>query len=330
MAHADRLETDPEYKKRHEQRQQMPISIGSFRERLLPWPLGASHKVDMDFREACLKRNGVQPLMRAKPELAAEILLALIIEDQPEREYESASLEVNLGLDFPEDAYPTAFWKSPFSLFLQIAPDVALGALIALVNFSTERWVAEVVGSKGKPPGVTLQFEDGSDKTFPGWGHVFSWPQSNSMHNGNLFCALDALERWLTSKIDAGEDITTFVQRLLREGSSAALVSVLVNVAKYRPSLLTGPLGPLLTFPNLFYWDSVRVEQIGNNFIAWSWLQGGEAMFRLCPQLGARPPSPAKVLGCRGRTSAGRRQRRPASSSAGADLDVARRPEGSP
>lgn len=279
LAHANRLETDPEYKKRHEQRRQMPTSIGSFRERLPPWPLGASHRVDMDFRKACLKQNGIQPLMRAKPELAAEILLALIIEDQPEREYESARLEVNLGLDFPEDAYPTAFWKSPFSLFLQIAPDVALGALIALVNFSTERWIAEVVSSEGEPPGVTLQFEDGSNKTFPGWGHVFNWPQSNSMHNGNLFCALDALERWLTFKLDAGEDITMFVERLLREGSSAALVSVLVNVAKYRPSLLTGSLGPLLTFPNLFYWDSVRVEQIGYNFIGWSWLQGGEVMF---------------------------------------------------
>jgi ABC-type oligopeptide transport system ATPase subunit len=280
LAHAKRLETDPEYKEWHVQRQQMPISIGSFRERLPPWPLGASDKVDMDFRKACLKQNGIQPLMRAKPELAAEILLALIIEDQPEREYGSAHFEVDLGLDYPEDAYPTAFWKSPFFLFLQVAPDVALGALIALVNFSTERWVAEVMkGRKSTPSGVTLQFENGSEKNFPGWSQVFGWPQSNSMSNGNLFCALDSLERWLVLKLDAGEDITAVVERLLREGNSAALVSVLLNVAKYRPLLLTGALAPLLTFPNLFYWDSVRVEQIGYNFVEWSWLQGGEAMF---------------------------------------------------
>src|SRR3546814_6013582 len=90
------------------------------------------------------------------------------------------------------------------------------------------------------------------------------------MRNGNLFCALDALERWLTLRLDAGEDITADIERILREGNSAALVSVLLNVAKYRPSLLTGPLAALLTFPNLFYWDSVRVKQVGNNFIAWS------------------------------------------------------------
>ncbi|WP_431819501.1 hypothetical protein [Burkholderia sp. F1] len=39
-AHAERLKTDAEYKARHEERKQMPRSLGSFRERLPPWPLG--------------------------------------------------------------------------------------------------------------------------------------------------------------------------------------------------------------------------------------------------------------------------------------------------
>lgn len=278
-AHAERLKTDAEYKARHE-RKQMLHSIGSFRDRLPPWPLGASGKVDMDFRTACIKENGIQSLMRAQPELAAEVLLALIIEDQPEREYGSSRSKVDLGLEFSRDAYPTAFWKSPFFPFLQLAPETALTSLIALVNFCTERWAAEVMkGRTGEVLGVTLQFADGSDKTFPGWWQVFGWPQSNDLSNGNLFCALDALERWLTLRLDAGEDINADVERLLREGNSAALVSVLLNVAKYRPSLLTGPLAALLTFPNLFYWDSARVKQVRYNFIEWSWLQCGQAMF---------------------------------------------------
>ena len=280
MAHAKRLEADPEYKERQEKLRRMPPSISQLRERLPPWPLGARGEVDKDFRTVCFKENGLQPLMRARPELAAEILLALIIEDQPEREYRSDHFDVDLGLDYPKDAYPTAFWKSPFSTFLQVAPDVGLDALIALVNFSTERWSADAIkGREGPPPGVTLQFEDGSEKVFPGRRQVFGWPQTNSIRNGNLFCALDALERWLTFQLDAGEDITAIVERLLREGNSAALVSVLLNVAKYRPSLLTGALAPLLTFPNLFSWDSVRVERIAHNFVGLNWLQGGQAMF---------------------------------------------------
>jgi energy-coupling factor transporter ATP-binding protein EcfA2 len=279
--HAERLKTDAEYKARHEERKQMSPSLGSFRERLPPWPLGASGKVDKDFRAACIKENGIRSLMRVQPELAAEVLLALIIEDQPEREYGHDRFEMDLGLGYSEDAYPTAFWKSPFFPFLQLAPETALSSLIALVNFCTGRWVAEVMkGRAGEAPGVTLQFEDGSNKTFPGWSQVFDWPQSNdSIRNGNLYCALDALERWLTLRLDAGEDITADIERILHEGNSAALVSVLLNVAKYRPSLLNGPLAALLTFPNLFFWDSVRVEQIGFNFIGWSWLRGGQVMF---------------------------------------------------
>jgi len=279
-AHAERLKTDAEYKARHEKRKEMPLSLGSFRERLPHWPLGASDKVDLDFRTACIKENGIQSLMRAQPELAAEVLLALIIEDQPEREYGSSRFEIDLGLEYPMDAYPTAFWKSPFFPFFQLAPKPALTSLIALVNFCTERWGAEVMkGRTGEAPGVTLRFADGSDKTFPGWWQVFGWPQSNDMRKGNLFCALDALERWLTIRLDAGEDIAADIERIFREGNSAALISVLLNVAKYRPSLLTGPLAALLTFPNLFYWDKVRVEQVGYNFIGWSWLRGGQTMF---------------------------------------------------
>lgn len=280
-AHAERLKTDLEYKARHVDRKRVAPSFGLFRERLPPWPLGASFQVDRDFRAACIKENGLQSLMRARPELAGEVLLALIIEDQPERRHGADRFETGLGLDFPKDAYPTAFWKSPFFAFFQLNPEAALTSLIALVNFCTERWVAYVMkGRSGAPPGVTLQFADGSEKTFPGWWQVFGWPQSNDpMSNGNLFCALDALERWLTLRLDAGDDINAAIERILQEGNSAALVSVLVNVAKYRPPLLTGPLAVLLTFPNLFYWDSARVDQVDYNLIGWSGRPGGQAMF---------------------------------------------------
>lgn len=295
-AHAERLKTDAEYQARHE-RKQMACSLGSRRERLPPWPLGASHKVDMDFRTACIKENGIQSLMRVQPELAAEVLLALVIEEQPEGEYASSRSEMDLGLEFCQDAYPTAFWKSPFFPFLQLAPETALTALIALLNFCTERWVAEVMnGRTGEAPGVTLQFADGSNKTFPGWWQVFGWPQSNDLRNGHLYCALDALERWLTLRLDAGEDIIADIERILREGNSAALVSLLLNVAKYRPSLLAGPLAALLTSPNLFFWDSVRVKQIGYNFIEWKWLQGGEAMFNFARDWTLAPHRQQKFL----------------------------------
>lgn len=295
--HAERLKTDTAYKARHQKRKQMPISLGSFSECLPPWPLGPSDKVDKDFRTACIKENGIQSLMRAQPDLAAEVLLALIIEDQPEWEYGSARFELGLGLEYAQEAYPTAFWKSPFFPFLNLATETALTSLVALVNFCTERWVAEVTKSRsGGALGVTLQLADGSEKTFLGWSQVFGWPQSNDFYNGNLYCALDALERWLTQRLDAGEDITDQIEKIFREGNSAAFVSVLVNVAKYRPSLLTGPLAALMTFPNLFVWDDIRVNQVSENFIGWSWVRGGETMFDFARDWALAPHRQRKFL----------------------------------
>ena len=279
--HSERMKSDVGYKIRHQEQQKQEWAcrtIGFSGERLPPWPFGANHKIDHDFRTACIKKNGIQHLMRALPEIAGEVLLALTIEDQPEREYGSLQFEINLGLVSSEDAYPTIFWKSKFSAFLQIAPETALTSLITHVNFCTERWVSETMeGHANKPPMVQLLSADGSKKTFPGWREVYNWPQSNySLCNGNLYCALDALEYWLSLRLVEGDDITDDIERILGEGNSAAFVSVLVNIAKYRPSLLTGPLSVLLTSPYLVYWDSKRVKQIGNNFYGWNWGWCGE------------------------------------------------------
>jgi hypothetical protein len=280
--HEERLRTNPEYKERYEAKRQIPFSLGSFRERLPPWSLGASHKVDMDFRTACFKENGLQPLMRARPDVAAEILLALIIEDDPVQEYSPIQLEVELGLDYARDSYPTAFWKSPFFSFLQIAPTVALKALIALVNFCTERWVAQVMnGREGSAPGLTLELVEGEAKTFIGSWEVFDWTQTNSNRDGNLFCALDALERWLTQQLDAGVDVSSYIEQILREGESVAFIGLLINVGKYRPYLFSGMLAPLLTDCYVFDWDKGRVKHIGSKFIGLSWRQAGEEIFEL-------------------------------------------------
>ena len=279
--HTERLKTDKEYRARHERKSRSPGFIGSFHKPLPPWPLGASGKVDADFRTACLEAGALQPLMGVRPEVTAEVLLALIIDDRPEGGHDR--YEVDIGLHFPRDAYPTAFWKSPFFPFLQASPPVALGALIALVNFCTERWVVGRTSSQEGPiPGVTLELLDGAVRVHTGRHHVFGWVQSNdTMRNGNLYCALDALERWLIMRVEASEDISADIHRVLHEGNSAALVSVLVNVAKFHPSLLKGPLSALLTFPDLFYWDSIRVKNVGHNFVAWAWLRAGDAVFDL-------------------------------------------------
>lgn len=189
------------------------------------------------------------------------------------------------------------YWKSPFFFFLQITPNEALGAVISLVNFCTERWFAVAgKGSKGPPLGVTLQMNDGTTKLFTGTSEVFNWVQESSNRHGNLFCALDALERWLTLQLDAGVDITPQIDRLLAEGTSTAFIGLLANIAKYRPQLLAGPLAPILTDPCVFYWDDWRVEHAANSFDAFAWVRSGDAVFNMARDWGLAPHRSVELL----------------------------------
>ncbi len=295
--HLERLETDPEYKARQESHSKSLPVIGISEKHRDPWPLGPRHKLDMDFRTACFKDNGIVPLMHSSPAVAAEVLLALMIEEEPKQRHRSYRHRDYLGLEFARDGYPTAFWKSPFFSFLNISPRIALQALINLVNFCTDRWFDEFSeNEKDAFPCVRLKFDDGSERWFSGWWQIYGWPQTNNTSNGNLFCSLDALERWLTLKLDAKEDICPYLEQLLAEGNSAALISVLINVAKYQPALLKQELKPLLTFPDIFHWDERRIENIGYTFDDFVWFQQGEAIFNAAREWTLSPHRKLKFL----------------------------------
>lgn len=188
--------------------------------------------------------------------------------------------EDDLGMEFDLDSSPTIFWKSPFLLYLQIQPDAALAALRQLIDFATQRWAARApVGAQ--IPSLSVSQAGGKMQEFRGNHVQFGWSQQNSTSSGQLFSALDALERWLTLKIDAGEDIAPWCQRILDMGTSTALLGVLVNLGKYQPTLFQGVLAPLTEIEALYRWDDIRVESVNFNFAAFNWSRQGETVFNM-------------------------------------------------
>ena len=182
-----------------------------------------------------------------------------------------------VGLEYDGgDSYPTAFWKSQFFSFLNIAPDVALTTLVRL----TERWAYQRSrGGNRKPPQTILTMRDCSKKSYIGNWWVFNWTQANSASRGQLHCALNALERWITLQIEQGVDVQPHLERLLREGSSLAFVGLLVNVAKCRPALLSNALLPLLSSEDVYWLDEGRVRNAPFNFDAFTWSRQHDAVF---------------------------------------------------
>lgn len=273
--HAKRMAASDAYRSRHDTSRRLPPTLRPYRTRLPAWPLGPQGEVDRTFRKAILEK-GLAHIARHDAPLAVEIFLALLIEEAPERlDDGGVRYEADLGLTSREAPHPSSFNASPLLPFLATAPDAALGAIVELVNFCSDRW-AENDGDE-RPLELTVPGE--TSRRFTGDCDMLQWSQSSSFRNGHLFAALDALEWWLTTRIDAGEDVTPVVSRLFDETHSVGMLGVLVNVGKRHPALFKGPLLPLVTSPQLYYWDAARVRHIGYTFQASQWIALGEEIY---------------------------------------------------
>lgn len=259
-------------------RRPLAEASGTRREDLPPWPLGPFGRLNGAFRESVLRGHALTPLMRHEPATASEVLLACIVNDQPSRDYGSSKrLHDDLGLEFDQESRPTIFWKSPFFVFLSLQPEDAIAAIGRLLDFAMERWAADAP-QDARIPYVEVTLADGGKRRFRGNTNQFGWSQQNSTSSGQLFAALDALERWLVLKINAGEDISIWCRRLLDLQCSTAILGLLVNLGKHQPALFAGPLESLLAIKALYRWDDGRVRFVGQNFDVFSWHRMGEAI----------------------------------------------------
>ena len=246
-----------------------PPIVSMFSPRKLPpWPLGPAGRLNEAFRRAVLRNGALNPLMRVAPEVAAEVLLACIVDDNPHEERGGITLDRRLGLNWDHEDRPVLFWNSPFFPFLLQAEEQALDALLRLVQFCTEQWASE--GKRDDAQPIRLLLAEGTWRDFVGNWQLFDWSHTRHSTNSQLFSALDALERWLWMKFSAGENVDELCAGLLARSGSAAILGILGDCAKFHTKLLRGVLAPLLTSPILILFDEYRVKhRFGNDVFTW-------------------------------------------------------------
>jgi hypothetical protein len=232
---------------RHPDRQRPPPPpswpLGALRD---PWPDGPHARVDADFQEACLDTGAFPALVRAKPEVALEVLLAVCIEEPQHEDYSSRPMR-ECGVDHWRSGYPPLFCRGPFLQFLRQASEQGLSFVLRLVNFATRRFSGD--------ESLTITIANKSSVWF-GDNRVFRWHHDWPLSSGAVIqCSLMALEQWLYEQIDRGENIDRWLTRILRESESLAFAGLLFDIGKRLPTLFAGALKPLLRNWVLIDWD---------------------------------------------------------------------------
>lgn len=231
-----------------------------------PWPDGPEGEVDAAFRDVCLKTTALQRLMLARPEIASEVLLALLIAEPRERRqspFASSSLfGGEFGLHHIHHWVSPMWHRGPFASFFQTAPDEAIRFAATLVNFATERYVDNATADGYEPGSIEVQPEGGPFVRWHGDARVYAWFRGSAPQSVVVTSVLMALEHSLYQRLDANEDVDGLVRLIVKEAQSAAFAGLLVSAGLHSNRLFGDVLKPLLAVPELHRWDQERVVAI--------------------------------------------------------------------
>jgi len=254
-----------------------------------PWPTGPTERVDETFRGVCLNTQALIPLMTKCPEVAKEVILSLCIE--PPR-YEFYANDPVLGMKYGtvSSIKSAMFFTGPFLRFLEINPSKGIELIMGLVDFATERWQDWVRAKDGISADLTVGEDlsvdiwfSNSNRKLVGDSRVFGWYRERLIDAPYVVSALMALEKWLYEKAETDEDISEWIELILEQARSVAIIGVLVALAKKHPNLLLGCLRPIMSIWQVYRWDLVITQEdtlgaVGRISLM-SWVRLGEDIF---------------------------------------------------
>lgn len=224
-----------------------------------PWPDGPLGRVDNTFQRVCLENvDALAPLIQARPAVARETILALLIEEPHRRPICPNHLDTlhdNLGIADRHRWYPPLWVRGPFIPLLNANAQEGLEAILRLVNFATARWSSLAQRSGHGPFEVAIPLPEG-DRKWQGNYQVYYWHLDSPFCPTPVAVALMALEKWLYMQIEVHKNIEDVLGTVLARSESVAFAGMLCAVGCKAPDLFAGPLRPLLAVPEFHLWES--------------------------------------------------------------------------
>lgn len=235
------------------------------------WPDGPFERVDTTFQMLCLETNSILPIIALNPNLASEILLAVLI-DEPHDLYlgsRSGGATDNYEIHNPIGWYPPFYLRGPFLNFLRTHPLQGIDFVVKITNHATNLWVEHNKQGNEGDISITLS-HNGESKVFFGNRDVYKWCNSQTRELYSLVSILMAFEKFLFDEIDNHKSIESYVQQAMKNTNSLAILAILTEAAKLEPKIFLTELKCILSEYGFYSWDW-QVKQFDKFPISYDW-----------------------------------------------------------
>jgi hypothetical protein len=261
------------------QRQSLPFPSRRRRENVTPWPDGPLQSPNESFKKVCFETSALFPIIQAAPDLAEEVLLALLI-NTPHEYYESgADPDYPLPgseceIDELNSHYPPFYWHLPWLTFLRVHPKHAIDTIVRLVNFATDRWEAFLARRHRESMHILIHTAD-EERGWKGDMQTYFW-YTGAWGPDTVSSVLMTLEFWLYEQIASGNSVEEHIAQIVETSRSIAFAGVLAAVACKHNDLLKGPLRFLMAIPEFLYMERQKAVRVSANTAMISWTMQGE------------------------------------------------------
>ncbi len=237
-----------------------------------PWPDGPRWQIDRYFQEVCLNEShSLMPLMALYPEIARELILALLIQGPGKRpeDWQTNEFYCDYELQDKYGWFPPFYNEGPFLIFLTIIPKTGLDLILRLINFVTEQWKDRRKAQSQNIPFVSIPFPDGEKQWF-GERRLYATYRNSTLFPDVIVCALMALEQWFYTNWDKENRITEAIDTILKQTQSLAFAGLLIGIGKKHPALFKRQLKPFLAVPEFYSWEMQhQLDGEGHHMVGW-------------------------------------------------------------